>query len=196
MSDLLLSFLSDHGVAVLVLVLFGATCALPLPASLLLIAAGALVAEGHLSYPVVVTAGIAAAVLGDHTAYLLGRHLRGWAERIGTARQRLRAETFVRRWGGWGVFLSRWLVAPLGPVVNYAAGASRLRLARFTPADVAGEIVWVAGYVGLGVTFSAHIDRAVRIVTDVSWSAAAVFALVVVLLYRRHTARAALPKHV
>jgi membrane protein DedA with SNARE-associated domain len=57
-----------------------------------------------------------------------------------------------------GVFFSTWLVAPLGPWVNLAAGATGMGALRFTFWDALGEAIWVAIYVGLGYVFAANID--------------------------------------
>ena len=58
------------------------------------------------------------------------------------------------------VFLSRWMFSALGPWVNLAAGASGFAHHRFTAADVLGEAVWVAAYVGLGIAFGANLQAA------------------------------------
>ena len=63
-----------------------------------------------------------------------------------------------RLWGGLGVFFSTWLVAPLGPWVNFAAGATGLPWRRFTIWDVLGETVWVTIYIGLGFSFASQIE--------------------------------------
>ena len=56
------------------------------------------------------------------------------------------------------IFFSRWLVSPLGPYVNFAAGAARINWLGFTLPAVAGECVWVSIYIGLGYSFSADIE--------------------------------------
>jgi membrane protein DedA with SNARE-associated domain len=71
-----------------------------------------------------------------------------------------RAAALLAQRGGLAVFLSRWLVAPLGPYVNLAAGASGMGWASFTAWGVAGEVVWVTLYVGLGYTFAGNLAAA------------------------------------
>jgi membrane protein DedA with SNARE-associated domain len=63
----------------------------------------------------------------------------------------------MAQYGGVSVFLSRWLVAPLGPYVNYAAGLAGFAWARFAFWGAAGEVVWVTTYVGLGYLFADNI---------------------------------------
>lgn len=58
------------------------------------------------------------------------------------------------------MFLSRWLLSPLGPWVNAAAGLSDMPLRRFTPWEVTGEALWVALYVGTGHAAAGSIEAA------------------------------------
>ena len=70
---------------------------------------------------VVVAAGaIIGASLGDLSAFLLARRLQPLLSRH--ARLLERAQRLVARRGMLAVFLSRWLVTPLGPATNYVAG--------------------------------------------------------------------------
>jgi membrane protein DedA with SNARE-associated domain len=82
----------------------------------------------------------------------------------------------VERWGGLGVFFSTWLVAPLGPWVNLAAGATGMGAVRFTVWDAIGDAIWVAIYVGLGYAFATNIDALSAILGN---AAAAITALAV-----------------
>ena len=59
--------------------------------------------------------------------------------------------------GGSSVFFSCWLVAPLGPYINYISGITKFTWARFALWGILGEIVWVGLYVGLGYTFADNI---------------------------------------
>ena len=69
-----------------------------------------------------------------------------------------RARAFLHRCGGIAVFLSRWLVSPLGPYINLLAGAGGLSWYRFSLGSLSGEAVWVALYVLLGWLFSTQIE--------------------------------------
>ncbi len=95
-----------------------------------------------------VSAAFVGAVLGDQAGYLIGRF--GGAplvERLARSPAAPavlgRARALVDRRGGLGVFFSTWLVAPLGPWVNFIAGTTGLNWLRFTLWDVLGEAVWV-----------------------------------------------------
>jgi len=58
------------------------------------------------------------------------------------------------------IFLSRWLVSPLGPWVNLVAGSSGYGWTRFTLVAVAGEVVWAGLYVGADFGFAGNIEAA------------------------------------
>lgn len=143
-------------------VTFGSCLALPLPASLLVLTAAAVAATGELSVWAVFAAALGGALLGDQTAYALGR-LGGrplvarFARAPARARMVARAEALVARHGLWAVYLSRWLFSPLAPYVCYLAGAARMSRARFGIASLGGEVTWAGLYVALGHAFAESV---------------------------------------
>lgn len=163
MTETLLSALTLGGAPILLLATCLSCLAMPIPASLMMLAAGALAASEDLSLGSVVTAAFAGAVVGDQIGYQIGRSGMGWARSRITPGSRAglaltRAEAIVQTKGGMAVFLSRWLLSPLGPYVNLAAGGARLSRRVFTAWDLAGEALWVSVYVGLGYLFGSQID--------------------------------------
>ncbi|WP_375690575.1 DedA family protein [Pseudooceanicola sp. LIPI14-2-Ac024] len=155
----LLEALTLHGPVVLFVVCMASCLALPVPASLALITSGAIAAAGGLPLWQVALAGLAGALIGDQLAYLVGRAGRAplvrWIDRR-EARQkaRARAEAWIARHGGPGVLLSRWPVSPLGPYVNFAAGAAAFSWPRFTAWGAAGEVIWIGMNIGAGYVFA------------------------------------------
>lgn len=73
LNDLLLTGLLNHGSLLLGLVLFFAALGVPLPATMLLLAAGAFAQQGVLPWLSAGLIGIAAAILGDFASYAMGR---------------------------------------------------------------------------------------------------------------------------
>ncbi|MBZ4021606.1 hypothetical protein CKO11_03925 [Rhodobacter sp. TJ_12] len=143
--------------------------ALPVPSSLLMIAAGAFVATGDLSLPAVAAAAFAGALLGDQIGYFFGRRAGHLLPAPGSKRGALVSVALEKlaQNGALAVFLSRWLFSALGPWVNLAGGASGYGHTRFTLADIAGEAVWVAAYIGLGLVFGANLDAAADLAGNV-----------------------------
>lgn len=192
MTDTLFALVSSYGLWVVGLSVFLSCLAVPIPTSALMLGAGAFAAsDDFVLWQVFATAWVAA-IIGDQTGYQIGRAsgatlLARLEGRPSRARVIARARAVVLRYGGTGVFLSRWLFSPLGPYVNLIAGAADLSRARFTVWGAMGEAIWVAVYVGLGYAFAARLDALTRIVAD--WSGL-VFALglglgAVVLLVQR-----------
>ncbi|MWD29789.1 DedA family protein [Aquicoccus sp. SCR17] len=172
MSDWLYGYIAAFGTPLLFLTTFASCLALPVPSSLMMLAAGAFAASGDLSLLSVVLAALAGAVAGDQAGYWLGTRGGRWIDRAtskGKARAAAdRARDMLERRGGVAVFLSRWLASPLGPYVNFAAGATRMDRRRFTLWDVAGEAVWVTIYVGLGWLFGERIDMIETVTGNIS----------------------------
>lgn len=173
MSEALFELVAAHGVWLLAGACFLSCLLVPIPSALLMLAGGAFVAAGDLTFGPVFLASWLAAVAGDQTGYAIGRSGAPLLERLAARPGRragliARARALVARRGGLGVFFSTWLVAPLGPYVNFIAGASRLGWLRFTLWDAAGEAIWVGGYIGLGYGFADQLALVADVATNAS----------------------------
>ncbi|MEJ6398089.1 DedA family protein [Yoonia sp. 208BN28-4] len=173
MSETILALVADYGVGIVFTVTFLSCLALPVPSSLLMLASGGFAATGDLSLTAVFGAAFGGAILGDNSGYWIARGLgdrfHAWLDRAPKRAALLaRTKAFMARWGGSSVFFSCWLVAPLGPYVNYVSGLSRLRWIRFALWGIAGEIVWVSLYVGLGYSFADSITEVASVLGNAS----------------------------
>lgn len=174
MTETILSVFSLYGAPALFAIVAAGQFGIPLPTSILLLTAGALQADGNLSFWQLFAWGLAGAVAGDHVGYATGRlaavAIRNRIDRWPSAATSLaKAEALTRKWGDGSVFLSRWLFSPLGPYVNLTSGLSLHPLHRFTVADIAGEIVWIGGYLSLGVLFAESISQLAELVANAAW---------------------------
>lgn len=172
MTDLLLGLVPTWGPVLLFVATYLSCLALPIPASLLLLAAGAFVAGGDLLLSSSMLAAFAGVLLGDQTVFQIGRFARDPVWRLARDRPAeallLRAEDYAARRGALGVFLSRWLFSPLGPYVNLIAGATGMGWLAFTAAAVAGEVVWVSVYIGAGYAFADRFEQLAGLAGNVS----------------------------
>ncbi|MCW1967177.1 MAG: VTT domain-containing protein [Anaerolineae bacterium] len=182
----LLSALSEYGlIAVFVSVLIS-SFGLPLPTSFLLLVVGGFVASGDLDFVSVMLAATLGSIVGDHLGYGLGR-LGG--ERVLDKLARLlkagsaiqKAQDSMQKWGGFSVFLSRWLITAIGPYINFISGITNYRLFKFSFWDVVGETLWVGAYVGLGMVFSDRIAEVSDALGDLVWVIAAGVVFIVLL---------------
>jgi membrane-associated protein len=173
-TDQLLAALSQYGLPVLFGVIVIAAAGVPLPISLMLVAAGSFIDLGEMKFWQVIVVASAGAVLGDQIGYAVGR----WGGRRLAARIRRRkngaakiaqAEVFANRWGGAGIFFSRWLITPLGPWLNLTSGMAAYQWGRFLCWDVLGEVLWVILYVMLGRIFSDRVQALEEILGNLAW---------------------------
>lgn len=163
MTGTLLALVPEWGFLLVFLGNLLACLAVPIPASLIMLAGGAFAASGDLPFGLVWTAGLLGAVIGDQGGYLLGRTagapLMGWiGRRPKSGRLMRRAMVWLTERQRPAVFYSRWLVSALGPYVNLAAGAVRLPWPGFVLASASGEALWVTIYLGLGYGFSGNVQ--------------------------------------
>ena len=165
MTDWLLALVPQYGLWLLAATTFLSCLMVPIPASVLMLTAGGFAAAGDLVLGQAVLAAVAGAVLGDQLGFWAGRGLgRTLLGRLrqdpGRDRLLARADALMGRRGLAAVFLSRWLVSPLGPYVNLIAGSTGYPWGRFSLAGAAGETVWAALYVGAGFAFGGNIALA------------------------------------
>lgn len=164
MTDLVFQWVLSYGILIVFVTTFLSCLAMPVPSSLMMLSGGAFAASGDFSITTVAFAAYGGAVVGDQAGYAVGKRGRDWLQsKIQPHPKRAeafsKAQTLTLNWGGPGVFLSRWLLSPLGPYVNFVGGIVEMPWLRFTIWAALGEIVWVTLYVGLGFIFAAHIEE-------------------------------------
>ena len=165
MTDWVLALVPQQGLWLIFLTTFLSCLALPFPASIVMLTAGGFAAAGDLTLWQVFLAAAFGGIAGDQVGYWAGRRLgTPFLARLGAdpGREKLlaRARDLMERQGIGAVFLSRWLVSPLGPWVNLVAGSTGYAWPRFTPVAIAGEAVWAGLYVGAGYVFAGNIKAA------------------------------------
>jgi len=164
MTDALLALVPAYGAWLIVVALLLSCLALPVPSSILVLAAGAFAATGDLVLWQIQLAAFAGFVTGDQIAYTIGR--RGgsrWMARVethaGARAVTARARALLDRHGATAVFLARTVVSPLGPYTGYLSGALALSWRRFTIAAVAGALCWCVGYSLIGYLFATRVSQ-------------------------------------
>ena len=174
LTDQLLAALSLYGLPLLFGVIAIAATGVPMPVTLMLVAAGSFVELGEMKLWQVLIVASAAAVLGDQIGYALGKW--GGHRVVARVRRRRNGETkiaqaraFAERWGAAGIFFSRWLVTPMGPWLNLTSGMTGYSWGRFFLWDVLGETLWVVLYVLLGKFFSGRVQALLDILGNLSW---------------------------
>lgn len=175
-SNATFEFLIRHGYAVLFVWVFAEQLGVPLPATPLLLAAGALAGSGQMNLALSVALAVAAALLGDSIWYEFGR-LRGGRVLNFLCRISLEPDSCVRKTEN--AFAQRGarslLVAKFVPGLNTMApplaGMIGMRRSRFVLFDSLGAFLYIATFVGLGFVFSNQLEQVAARIAGLGFSA-------------------------
>lgn len=157
MSEYLLTQVINYGAPLLGIVVFIGGLGVPLPCTLLVIAAGAFARQGILDWQSASIISIVSVIIGDSLSYSFGFYSREKVlSRFSNTPQWLQAEESFQKWGALSIFFSRFLVTAIALPVNLLSGTTRFAFQKFLVFDALGEIVWIYGYGGLGYLFGSQ----------------------------------------
>jgi membrane protein DedA with SNARE-associated domain/rhodanese-related sulfurtransferase len=166
--ELLVTWLTTHGVVIAFLAVLVEQLGLPLPAYPVLVVAGALSVGGNHSAFALHAAAVASCLLADLTWYAAGRRHGGRVLRT-ICRVSINPDSCVRatqslfeRWGIWSLLVAKFIPG-FATIATALSGNMRLRL----PAFIAVDAVGAALYVGIGVWLGVYFHEAVSDVLDV-----------------------------
>lgn len=177
MTGQFLEFLTSFGLPAAAFLLAIGQFGVPLPTSLSILTLGALAGSGDTDLITAFIWAVSGATLGDQAGFLTGRFVVKSAEGRpgflgGLASKARSVEPHLAKWGGSGVFFTRWLFTPLGSTINFASGITGLSWTVFTIWGVAGETLWVSIYIALGYSFGANIETLASILGNISMALA------------------------
>jgi membrane protein DedA with SNARE-associated domain/rhodanese-related sulfurtransferase len=183
----LLGAIGHHGYAATAVVLFLASCGLPLPLSIVLLTAGAAAHGGSLNLGLLILCATLAALSGDTLTYFGGRFT-GWWLLAGLCKLSMNPETcvfgsarsFYRR--GPKTLLFAKFVPGLATVAAPLAGSLNMRLSRFWRLDAGGVLLYASTWTIAGYLFAPLLREITRWVVRVGHLTAATF-LAALLLY-------------
>jgi membrane protein DedA with SNARE-associated domain/rhodanese-related sulfurtransferase len=159
--------LAQHGYSILIAAVFLETVGLPVPAALALLIAGGAAARGVLQVPYALGSALLAMLAGDTLMFLLGRYTGWWLLGI-LCRISLNPETCILRSADAFYRRGRTLlvIAKFIPGMNTMspplAGSMNMRLAPFLRLDLAGAVLYIGSYFGVGFAFSGALDAVTR----------------------------------
>jgi membrane protein DedA with SNARE-associated domain len=123
-----------------------AVVSLFVPATVMLLGLGALIAAGAIEFWQVFAAAVVGAVAGNSASYWFGRRFKHSIEHSWFFRKRphllSRGHAFFEQHGGKSVFFGRFF-GPTRAVVPLVAGMTEMPRRRFLLANAASAIVWV-----------------------------------------------------
>jgi membrane protein DedA with SNARE-associated domain len=157
-------FLIRHGYSVLFVWVLAEQLGLPLPATPLLLAAGALAGSGQMNLPLAIALAVLASMLGDVSWYEFGRRRGGRVLSL-LCRISLEPDSCVRktetafvRHGSRSLLIAKF-VPGLNTMAPPLAGIIGMRLERFLIFDGLGALLYLGTFVGLGFVFSSQLEQ-------------------------------------
>ena len=128
-----------------------------LPGDSLLFVVGALCGAGLMSLPLVLVLLIAAAILGNQSNYMIGRHFGPrvfqWENsKFFNKNAFNQAHAFYEKYGGTTIVVARFMPF-LRTFAPFVAGVAEMTRSKFTLFDVIGGVLWVGGVTTAGYLF-------------------------------------------
>lgn len=188
LTDIFLVGMTTYGPVTLALAMFLGTLGIPAPLPILALAAGAFARYGSINWGMALLLALTGATLGDSLGYVVGRFAAQWAQRrFGNSADWDKARDRFHRNGDLAIFITRFLLTPLAVPTNLIAGISGYPYQRFFVYTVAGTLVFLVFFGGLGYTFGRQWSVVGELVSDYSvWIVGAtIVGIVVYLLIRR-----------
>ena len=160
----LVQFLLQHGYTLLFAWVFCEQLGLPIPASPILLAAGALAGTQRMYFSVVLAVCLAASLSSDLIWYGIGKKKGGSVLRL-LCRISLEPDSCVRRteslyekYGEKSLLFAKF-VPGLNTAAPPVAGMFQMPLGRFLLFDTAGVFLWAGSFIGMGWLFSNQLEN-------------------------------------
>lgn len=188
-------FMQHYGLPGLFLDIYLESMGMPVPGETLMLLAAALAGMGQLDIVAVAGTAFAAAVLGDNTAYLIGRRMGRplvvrHGARFGITHERLeRVESVMHRYGPLIVAGARFVIV-FRQLNGIAAGTTGMHWRTFLVANAVGAALWVGAWSTAAYYFGEKVSLVPALWSHLSYAAlAAVVAVLAILVagyvYRR-----------
>jgi membrane protein DedA with SNARE-associated domain len=131
-----------------------------------------LAATGDLVLIKLILVTLGAFILGDQTAYYIGKKAGpAWLDKL-RKRKRLasvvtRSESIYEQYGVLAILLSRTIFSPCGPYIAYLSGVWQMKPVVYTAFTLVGASIWTMLYVGLGYLFAGQIPELTDLVSSI-----------------------------
>jgi membrane protein DedA with SNARE-associated domain len=187
--DRLTEWATDHGYFAILAIVAGDGVFPLFPGETVIVAGGTLAATGDLALLGVILAGTLGAVIGDSTAYWLGRAggegIRRYLARLAGHDRVVAAERMVARRGPALVFVGRFLPG-IRLAINLSCGAGQMDYRRFIIFDSLGALLWATQAAVLGYIFGKRFEDRPWIGLLIALGVALAVAGIVTMRERKH----------
>ncbi|MEM1377540.1 MAG: DedA family protein, partial [Pseudomonadota bacterium] len=169
--DTLLALVPTYGAAFIFVAMVLSWIAVPIPAAILVMAAGGFAAAQDLVLWRLILAAFAGVVIGDQLSYALGKYAAPAinahvAKRPTLARGVDQASALLQERGWIAIITTRTVLSPLGPFVGYLSGMAVVPWKTYTTAAIIGAALWASGFVSIGYMFTANIAQIAAILSS------------------------------
>jgi membrane protein DedA with SNARE-associated domain/rhodanese-related sulfurtransferase len=165
--DSWISGIAQHGYSILFAAVFLEAIGLPVPAALVLLIAGGAAANGTINIGYALSGTVLVMLAGDMLMFLLGRFTGWWLLGV-LCRISLNPESCILRAADSFYRRGRMLlvVAKFVPGINTMApplaGSMNMRVWPFLQLDLAGAVLYIGAYFGIGFIFSGALAALTR----------------------------------
>lgn len=164
------------------------------PGETVVIVGGLVAGQGKINLFALIAVVWLCAILGDITAFVLGRRLgrtflRRHGRLIRLSDELLdRVDRVFERWGGWAVLVGRFITF-VRAITPFIAGSTRLRFRRFILFDILATCLWSIELCLIGFIFWRSIDKAETYLDDGLLILAGVIVVIALVAYGIHIRR-------
>ena len=171
--DIIYSLFETYGLWILLPILFLGQLGIPIGSTFFLMWYGSTIDESS-TLLVAITATACAAILGDTTAFALGTQFSDKLERAenryaGLAKKLEQTRKLTRSYGSGIIWITRFLITGLGPLVNYLLGSRKYSFKKFAFWVILGEFIFTAELLYFGYRFKDSWEDLLGFIGDAGW---------------------------
>ncbi|MFL0252388.1 DedA family protein [Clostridium neuense] len=170
--ELLMQYFRQYNILFLSVLMILQGIGVPIGMSMLVIACGAFAYAGEFNIISILLEVWIFAWLGDCAGYFLwriiGYRVLNKFPKINNYFEPkiLKAHNYLDKHGKLAVFLTRFLISPMGPFVNASAGIVNYSLVEFSLFALLGELFWTIIYIALGYWFGDSWENIIPLVSQ------------------------------
>ncbi|GKX66512.1 DedA family protein [Inconstantimicrobium mannanitabidum] len=174
MTQVLMEYFKEYNIWFLGILLLVQSTGIPTGGTLLVIASGAFSYAGEFNIFILFIEVWILISFGDWGSYMIwkfiGHRVLNKFPKVKRYMEPkiLKSHKYLEQHGRGAVFLTRFLISPMGPFVNAAAGIADYKMSYFILFAILGEFLWSFIYLGLGYWFGDSWESIVPIITQVS----------------------------
>ncbi|WP_049772650.1 DedA family protein [Acetohalobium arabaticum] len=185
---LIIDLSSQYGYLIIFLSAVGEGMGLPIPDGIILAISSYFVFNGQMSVLGLVSYFVLGSIIGNLTAYSIGRWSKGWLKesslfKLDESDRMDRIEYLFSRYGIWALLITQIFSRVLRVPMIYAAGFQEMNILKYSAVCIAGNFVWGMAWVLGGLYVSSNWTKLEELMTSYKNLQFLVVGLVVVIFY-------------